>query len=184
MSLLRISQNVDKPAFIRLCFQRLAIGFTLSLMVMACGPSKSEDRTSQVPPKIVKKKASPKSASVVVLNKNQRDGQFWTQARVNTGSVKFLVDTGAGLVALTELDARKAGIKTRDLVYKTPIRTAGGENFAAKVTLDRVSVGAIILKDVDALVVPEGLDVSLLGMTYLGELQSVEATKSTLTLRY
>ncbi len=174
-------------AISRLPLQRLIIGFALSLIVTACIPEKQQETEATpapAPKSESQKTKKPKSASVVTLNKNPRDGQFWTQARVNTGTVRFLVDTGAGMVALTETDAKKAGIKTRDLDYSYPIRTAGGENFAAMITLDRISVGAITVNDVQAMVVPKGLDVSLLGMTYLGELQSVEANKTTLTLRY
>lgn len=162
--------------------QRLVIGFILSLLVTACTPA--ESMQPQRPAPTETKAKAPKSASVVTLRKNPSDGQFWTQARVNTGSVHFLVDTGAGMVALTKTDAKKAGIKTRDLVYDLPIRTAGGDNMAARIVLDRISVGAITVKNIDAMVVPEGLDVSLLGMTYLGELQSVQASPTAMTLRY
>ncbi len=173
--------HIENFVFHRHVFKRLAIGFVLSLIVTACSPA--EQKITPEPVKVTTPK-KPKSASVVTLRKNPQDGQFWTQARVNTGTVRFLVDTGAGMVALTEKDAKKAGIKTRDLVYNMPISTAGGKNWAARVTIDRISVGAITVKNVDAMVVPEGLDVSLLGMTYLGELQSVQATRDMLTLRF
>jgi len=161
--------------------RRLIIGFVLSLVVTACTPNTVETVEETV---TVSKAKKAKSASVVTIPKNPQDGQFWTQARVNTGSIRFLVDTGAGMVALTERDAKKAGIKTGNLDYDVPISTAGGENMAARVTLDRISVGAITVKNVDALIVPEGLDISLLGMTYLGELQSVQANRNTMTLRF
>jgi aspartyl protease family protein len=173
-----VLQNIYRPS---LFMKRLFIGFILSLMVTACISDKSEGAEEKVPVAKVKKASS---ASVVTIPKNPQDGQFWTQARVNTGSIRFLVDTGAGMVALTETDAKKAGIKTRNLKYDVPISTAGGENMAARVTLDRVSVGAITVKNVDALIVPEGLDISLLGMTYLGELQSVQANRNSMTLRF
>jgi len=123
------------------------------------------------------------SGSVVSIPKSTRDGQFWTDARVNSGHVRFLVDTGASSVALTLNDAKKAGIRTHELNYNVPISTAGGRNMAAFVDLKSISVGAITLRNVRALVVPEGLDTSLLGMTYLGQLQKVEATPSALLLR-
>lgn len=166
----------------KLVLKRLVVGFALSLIVAACAPTEKMDVQVETPSKT--KPTKRQSASVVTLRKNPNDGQFWTQARVNTGSVRFLVDTGAGMVALTEADAKKAGIKTRDLVYDLPIRTAGGENMAARIVLDQISVGAITVKDVKAMVVPTGLDVSLLGMTYLGELQSIQASPSALTLRF
>ncbi len=121
--------------------------------------------------------------SVVSILKSRDDGQFWTDARVNSGHVRFLIDTGASSVALTLNDAKKAGIRTRDLKYNVPIATAGGRNMAAYVELKSISVGAITLRNVRALVVPEGLNTSLLGMTYLGQLQKVEATPNALLLR-
>ena len=131
----------------------------------------------------VKPQTVQKSGSVVSIPKSRRDGQFWTDARVNSGHVKFLVDTGASAVALTLNDAKKAGIRTHELNYNVPISTAGGKNMAAYVDLKSISVGAITLRNVRALVVPEGLDTSLLGMTYLGQLQKVEATPNALLLR-
>jgi len=110
--------------------------------------------------------------SVVSIPKSRQDGQFWADATVNSGYVRFLVDTGAG-----------AGLRLHELDYNVPIRTAGGRNMAARVKLKSISVGSITLRNVEALVVPEGLETSLLGMTYLGQLQKVEATPSSLLLR-
>ena len=123
------------------------------------------------------------SASVVSIPKNSRSGQYLTTGRVNSGYVKFLVDTGAGAVALTLTDARKAGIDVNRLRYDVPVSTAGGTNYAASVKLDRVALGGITLRDVDALILRDGLEISLLGMTWLGQLQEVKATPSALMLR-
>jgi len=123
------------------------------------------------------------SGSVVSIPKNKQDGQYWADARVNSGYVKFLVDTGASSVALTLTDAKKAGIRTRDLTYNVPISTAGGRNYAAAVKINSIAVGGISLKNINALIVKDGLHVSLLGMSYLGKLQKVEATPSSLILR-
>jgi aspartyl protease family protein len=124
------------------------------------------------------------SASVVSIPKNGRTGQYHYKGRVNSGYVDFLVDTGASSVALTLKDARRAGVREADLNYNVPISTAGGRNYAARVSLDQVALGGIILRDVDAFVVKEGLEVSLLGMTWLGQLQEVRATPNALLLRY
>jgi len=121
--------------------------------------------------------------SVVSIPKNHQDGQFWADATVNSGYVRFLIDTGASAVALTKQDAQKAGLRLHELKYDVPIRTAGGRNMAARVRLKSIAVGSITLRNVEALVVPEGLETSLLGMTYLGQLQKVEATPSALLLR-
>ena len=45
-------------------------------------------------------------------------------------------------------------------------------------------IGGIRVRDVDALVMRDGLHVSLLGMSFLGKLQKVEATPQQLVLRF
>jgi len=136
-----------------------------------------------IAPVAVTPKKQVNQGSVVSIPKSQRDGQFWADATVNSGYVRFLIDTGASAIALTKEDAQKAGLRLHELSYDVPIRTAGGRNMAARVTLKTVSVGSITLRNIEALVVPEGLETSLLGMTYLGQLQKVEATPSALLLR-
>ncbi len=112
-----------------------------------------------------------------------QDGHFWTEARVNATSIRFLVDTGASIVALTPKDARLAGLKPEKLAYTAKINTANGQILAAPVTLDIVSVGNVSVRNVRAVVIKKGLSTSLLGMSYLGELQTVKASKTQLILR-
>ena len=126
--------------------------------------------------------AAPRSASVVSIPR--RNGQFYTQGHVGRGSVAFLVDTGASTVALTLQDARRAGVDVRALRYDVPVSTANGRAMAARARLDEVRIGGIRVRDVDALVMRDGLHISLLGMTFLGQLQKVEATPQQLILRY
>ena len=143
--------------------------------------------TSPSPTKIQRQAAkttAPRSASVVSIPKDPRSGQYHYKGRVNSGYVDFLVDTGASAIALTEADARKSGVKMSTLKYNVPVSTAGGTNYAARVTLDQVALGGIMLRDVEALIIKDGLTTSLLGMTWLGQLQEVKATPSALLLRY
>lgn len=122
------------------------------------------------------------SGSVASVRKAD-DGQFWTEARVNSTTIKFLVDTGASVVALTPMDAQKAGFQLRDLVYDAPVNTAAGQVMAARIELKVISVGRVTVRKVRGVVIPDGLSHSLLGMSFLGELQKVEATPSALLLR-
>lgn len=105
------------------------------------------------------------------------DGHFWADAEVNGKPVRFLVDTGATAVALTPQDAERLGFKPSELKYGHAITTAAGGAHAAAVTLTAVSVNGAKVENVKALVVAEGLDVSLLGMSYLGRLTRFEATR-------
>jgi aspartyl protease family protein len=136
-----------------------------------------------VPVQAVASPSSRSTGGAVRIKKNPRDGQFWTDARVNNRSINFLVDTGASTVALTASDAKKAGINLRSLEYNVPVSTAGGQVYAASTTLKSVKVGSIRVKNVRAVVIPEGLHVSLLGMTYLGQIKKIEVTPDALKLK-
>lgn len=110
------------------------------------------------------------------------DGHFWANASVNAHAVRFLVDTGATVVALTPQDAQRLGFDPASLVYNRKVTTANGATSAAAVTLSSVSVGQSAVQDVQALVLKDGLTTSLLGMSYLGRLSRIEATPSSLIL--
>jgi aspartyl protease family protein len=111
------------------------------------------------------------------------DGHFWAEGAVNGQRVRFLVDTGASSVALTSNDAQRLGFDLAGLDYDIPVRTANGESRAARVKLNSVSVAGARMANVDALVVKHGLQVSLLGMSYLGRLSRFEASQNVLILR-
>ncbi|RAK66617.1 TIGR02281 family clan AA aspartic protease [Phenylobacterium kunshanense] len=121
---------------------------------------------------------SPKPGSGAVAK--GPDGHFWADAEVNGRPVRFLVDTGATAVALTPRDAERLGIDVAALKPGYNVTTVGGSARASAVTLASVSVNGAKLENVQALVVSEGLDVSLLGMSYLGRLTRFEATRDTL----
>lgn len=111
------------------------------------------------------------------------DGHFWALAQVNGRPLRVLVDTGASEVALTRADARRLGVDVAALDYDKPVLTADGRMQAARVRLERVTVGDAEVRDVDALVVRRGLNTSLLGMSYLGRLSGFSADREGLTLR-
>lgn len=111
------------------------------------------------------------------------DGHFWADADVDGHSVHFLVDTGATAVALTANDARSLGIEPNSLTYSYSVMTANGPARAARVKLGEVSVGRAEVNDVDAFVIDQGLETSLLGMSYLGRLTKFEASQDAMVLK-
>lgn len=111
------------------------------------------------------------------------DGHFHTAAEINGRRVRLLVDTGATSVALTADDAIRAGYDLTTLVFNQPISTANGTNFAARIRLDTVQIGNIKMHDVTGMVTKEGLNQSLLGMSFLSRLQSIETQGDRLILR-
>lgn len=111
------------------------------------------------------------------------DGHWRTEGRVNGRKIELLVDTGATLVALTPDDAEAAGIDVRKLRFDARVRTASGSARAAEVTVERIQIGNVRVRDVRAMVVERGLPVSLLGMSFLSRLDQFDVRGQTLRLR-
>ena len=112
------------------------------------------------------------------------DNQFYVQAEVNRRASRFLVDTGATYVALRESDARDAGVYISHADYSYPVKTANGETRAAFVTLDEIEINGLRVEDVNAFILrDEQLAVNLLGMSFLSQLESVEARRGEMVLR-
>jgi aspartyl protease family protein len=108
---------------------------------------------------------------------------FRAVAEVNGQRVQFLVDTGASDVALTKDDARRVGIDPDRLRYDLPYRTANGTSFGARVRLDRVKIGDIVVDDVAGSVAGGELGQSLLGMSFLRRLSAFEVRGDEMILR-
>lgn len=116
--------------------------------------------------------------------RRRADGHFSARGKINNATIELLVDTGASTVVLNPRDARSAGIDVQALNYTVPVNTANGTAFAAPVRLRSVAIGAIEIKDIEALVAkPGALTKSLLGMSFLRRLQSYEFSGDFLTLK-
>jgi aspartyl protease family protein len=113
-------------------------------------------------------------------------GHFVTSAEINGISIRFMVDTGATLVTLSNDDARRAGINYL-LGQKVRLQTANGSTTAYRVKIDTVRLGEIILTNVDGAVVVGKVmgETSLLGMSFLNRVDMRrEGGIMTLTKRY
>jgi len=111
-------------------------------------------------------------------------GDFAIVAQVNGSRIHMVLDTGASSVVLTQDDARTAGLPLALLDYSVSIDTANGRTRAAPVTLDRVAIGTLEERSVEALVVQPGqLKMSLLGMSFLNRLQSWQVSGDRLVLQ-
>ncbi|MHB1198075.1 MAG: retropepsin-like aspartic protease family protein [Polaromonas sp.] len=111
-------------------------------------------------------------------------GHFMTAGQINGRAVQFLVDTGATNVAMSTLDAERAGIP-----YKSgqPVRvsTANGDSVGFRIKLNSVRVGDVEVYDVDAVVTPEPMPYLLLGNSFLTRFQMKrENSLMTLDKRY
>jgi aspartyl protease family protein len=108
------------------------------------------------------------------------DGHFYADAQVNGTTIRFMVDTGASVVVLTHADAQRAGLQLP--AERAMAMGVGGPIEIIPVTLDRVAVGGIEARGVQA-AVADTLPVSLLGQSYLQRLGSVEIRGDTMVLR-
>ena len=94
-----------------------------------------------------------------------------------------MVDTGASIVALSFEDARAIGLYVRDSDFTHRVSTANGFARIAPVTIDRISIGDITVRDVSGAVMEPGkLGTTLLGMSFLSRLQRVDIRSGMLVL--
>jgi aspartyl protease family protein len=97
-------------------------------------------------------------------------GHFVSQGSINGNPVRFLVDTGASSVALPAAEAQRLGIDYRK-GERGFTSTAGGLVPIYRVRFDSVKLGSIELSGVDGIVIEQGLDIALLGMTFLNRVE-------------
>jgi aspartyl protease family protein len=109
------------------------------------------------------------SRSVIVARDGR--GHFQLNARVDGRRLSFMVDTGASVIALTADDAATLGIHPAASEFTALVSTANGTVRAAPIELDRVEIEDITVRDVAAMVLPDGaLRDNLLGMSFLSRL--------------
>jgi aspartyl protease family protein len=125
-----------------------------------------------------------RTAASVVLQADGR-GHFVANAFVNGQPVPALVDTGASTVALNMSDARRAGVDFAG-ARRVVVQTAAGARPALLVRLASVSVGDVLVRDVEATVSEANeLPIALLGMSFLNQLEMQRSGVSlTLTRRH
>jgi aspartyl protease family protein len=111
-------------------------------------------------------------------------GHFFVDAAVNGAPVRFLVDTGASMVALTPADARAAGLAGDGSGETLTISTAHGAATASRASLRTLRLGQLELEDVSAVVMDGSLPVSLLGMSFLSRLEGYRIRDGILTIEW
>ena len=110
-------------------------------------------------------------------------GHIVLTGNVNGAPVRFLVDTGATLVALTPEDASAAGIERSGLTFDKTVNTANGPARAAFAELREVRIGELEVENVPAAVI-DTLKQSVLGMSFLNRLKGLEMRDGVLTMSW
>ncbi len=131
----------------------------------------------------------PKTSGVAVGNGSMRlqadaQGHYSGDFRINGKPVQGMIDTGATFVALNETLARRLGYTANQLDFRYAVNTANGQTKAAHVTLDRVEIGGIRVRDVEAFVLrDDALSSTLVGMSFLQKLASYSVADGALNLK-
>ena len=110
-------------------------------------------------------------------------GHFQTDGHIDGQRVNFMVDTGASLVALNEKSAARFGLRPSRSDYNATVTTANGTIKAARTRLAMIELGGLVVRDVDALVLPdEALSENLLGLSFLSKLKRFEYANGKMVL--
>ncbi len=110
------------------------------------------------------------------------DGHYYLTLDINGTSVRFMADTGATNMVLSDRDARRLGIDPGELVYLGSAQTANGTVRTARVTLPSVTLGPYQDNNFPAWVNQSEMSDSLLGMEYLSRYR-VEIADEMMILR-
>ena len=126
--------------------------------------------------------SAPESYGDEMALEREGDGHFYATVQVDTRDYRMLIDTGATAVALTAEDARNMGLDWDPNALTPVARGASGPVMGIPVTIDTMAVGDFEAHQVQALIIPDGLSVSLLGQSFLSHVPKVEIADDKLTL--
>jgi aspartyl protease family protein len=107
-------------------------------------------------------------------------GHFSTSGSINGKAVRFVVDTGATHISLSQAEADRIGLPYRN-GQRGISNTANGQVPVHRVMLDVVRIGDVQVYNVEATVLPASLDQVLLGNSFLSRFQ-MKRENDTLTL--
>lgn len=113
----------------------------------------------------------------------ESDGHFYASASIDGANIRMMVDTGASVIALTGPDAAAAGVYWGDDEVRHIGSGANGAVYGVPVTLREVEIGGMVRRNVQAVVIPRGLGISLLGQSYLSQIGAVEIADDQMIMR-
>lgn len=98
------------------------------------------------------------------------NGMYWVAGSINGFQVAFVVDTGATLISMNKHQANRIGLNYKLEGIESTANTASGVTKIYIMNLDKVKVGDIEVRDVQAAVHDNDFpQVILLGNTFLNE---------------
>jgi aspartyl protease family protein len=144
---------------------------------MTAAPALAKTTSGKVSPAIAQ------TASRSLSIPRDARGHFQTEGRIDGQRIDFMVDTGASVIALNEKSAARFGLRPQRGDYNATVATANGTIKAARTRLAMVELGGLIVRDVDAMVLPdEALSENLLGLSFLSKLKRFEYASGKMVL--
>ena len=110
------------------------------------------------------------------------DGHFYADVVVEGVSTRMLVDTGASVIALTGEDASAMGLYWSEDDVVPVAQGASGAVYGVNVELAHVRLGHFEAENVRAMIIPEGLAISLLGQSFLSTVRTVRIADGRMVL--
>jgi aspartyl protease family protein len=173
-----------------LLFVLLAIMGVAVLFKGTGGDDRRQEVRARTPPQSERQTAAPRAtvpapapANEMVLRPG-RGGHYYVTADVGGAEIRFLVDTGASLIALSADDAERIGLDPDSLDYNGVVQTANGTTRVAPITLDEVRIGQMEVDRVEAIVSRAPMGMSLLGMSFLRRLEGYRVEDGNLVLSW
>jgi aspartyl protease family protein len=161
----------------------LLVLFLLALTAGLVAAYKDPEKVARASDTISDLARRAEAPSRTVQIRRGQSGEFALQAKINGAATPMVIDTGATSVVLTYETAKAIGLPLELLEYNVDVETAGGHTKAARLTLDRLSIGKLVERSVPALVVPHGqMKSNLLGMSFLDRMESWEVRADRLVL--
>jgi aspartyl protease family protein len=131
---------------------------------------------------VVQPDSAPASGRSLSIASDPR-GHFQTEGRIEGQRIGFMVDTGASVIALNEKSAARFGLRPSRADYTATVTTANGTIKAARTRLAMVEIGGLVVRDVEAMVLPdEALSENLLGLSFLSRLKRFEYANGRMVL--
>lgn len=126
--------------------------------------------------------AAPTGGRTFNITRDRR-GHFAAEGHIEGQRIGFMVDTGASVVALNETSAARFGLRPSRGEYNATVSTANGTIKAARTRIAMLDVGGLVVRDVDAMVLPdEALSENLLGLSFLSRLKRFEYANGQMVL--
>ncbi len=110
------------------------------------------------------------------------DGHFYVSGSINGHPVEFLIDSGATTTAISSTVAAASGVSD-DGMPPIPTSTANGMTMVRTARIERLEIGGIVQENARVTIGDSLGNTSLLGMSFLSQLQSWHVESGTLVLQ-